>query len=256
MRGAWSRMLLLTGVCLALLVGAGAAGASTRTSYYVVFMVRGSFRHVIDGMALAGFDQTDVAGWSYRERFGPVNLAKSTVKARTSAAKVSGTWSTSLMYSPDNAGADCSQQGKFVSGAAQMSVVAAAGARAFKGASLVLSAGRQGLAVSPIQNCDDAGEFFGVPINTGASCDTGSGSIREALLRTGPTCSTADYFTAHVRVSEKGLSAHRFTYRVSSAKPDAEKVSPGCNQQDNPSMGYTISCAYSWSGTVSLQPAG
>ena len=273
MRGAYRGLLLLAGVYAAML-GSGAAMATARTTtaaarattatarttktaagYYVTFKVAGSFKHTVLGMALAGFNQTDVATWSYRERFGPVDLAHSTRHVRTSAPKVSGSWSTSLMYTADNAQSDCSQLGHFNSGAAQMSVVAADVAGS-KGAALVLSAGQQGLSESPLQNCDDAQEFFGGPDNVAGSCNAGSGSIREALQQSGPGCSTATFFTVHLGVSERALSAHHFSYNISSAKSYAEKVSPGCNQQDNPSMGYLISCTYGWSGTVTLRPAG
>ena len=256
MRGTYRGPLLLIGVLVAFLASAATASAApVKTAkpadYYVTFKVSGSFSHTILGISLAGFNQTDVAKWSYRERFGPVDLAKSTRRARTRTPKVSGSWSTSIMYAGVNAQSDCSQLGHFDSGGAQLSV-----AGGVKGAALVLSAGQQGLGGYPLQNCDDAQEFFGAPDNLAGTCNAGSGSIREALQQSGTACSKATYFTVHLSVSKRSLSARHFSYNVSSAKSYAEKVSPGCNQQDNPSMGYTISCAYGWSGTVTFQPVG
>jgi hypothetical protein len=246
------RLLLLTCGFLAS-AGFGAAAATATTRYYVTFKISGSFSHTVLGMSSVGFDETDAAKWSYRERFGPVDLAKSARRARTSKPKVSGSWSTSLVYGASNGPSDCSQAGRFDSGGARLSMVGAAG---FRSAAISLSAGQQGLGGYPSQNCDDAQQFFGAPDNLGATCNAGSGSIREALRRAGGACSKATYFTVHLGVSRRGLSAHHFTYKVSSARPYAEKVSPGCNQQDNPSMGYTIGCMYSWSGTVTFLPAG
>jgi hypothetical protein len=254
------RRLLTASLGVAAAIVAVASPALARSArpkaYYVTLSVRGSFSYRFLGMAVAGFDQLDTANWTYKDRFGPIDVSGSgTHSARAATPKVSGGWSNSLTFEPQSASSDCQVLGHFVPNGGGRLRVTELHAPGFDGAVLAISGGSAPLAALPDQTCGDSHDLFfaGPPPRSEPGACTGIREDFKGSSQQAGGCSTATFFTARVSVSPEGLRARHGSYRVSDTKPAGEKVATGCNEKATAGVSWT--CAYSWSGTVTLAPA-
>jgi hypothetical protein len=225
-------------------------------AYYVTLSVRGSFSYRFLGMAVAGFDQVDTANWTYKDRFGPIDVSASgTHSARAATPKVSGNWSNSLTLSPPNDSSDCHLLGHFMSNGGGRLRVTELHAPGLDGAVLAISGGSDPLAALPDQTCGDSHDLFftGPPARSEPGACTGIREDFKGSSQQAGGCSPATFFTSRVSVIPQGLRARHGSYSISDAKSAGEKVAPGCNVKRSGGLSWT--CAYSWSGTVTLAPA-
>jgi hypothetical protein len=86
-------LIALLGVAAAIvpITSPALARPARAKAYYVTLSVRGSFSYRFLGMAVAGFDQVDTANWTYKDRFGPIDVSGSgTHSARAATPRSRG----------------------------------------------------------------------------------------------------------------------------------------------------------------------
>lgn len=217
---------------------AAASAGSTPSKYYAIYKLSGSFTGKFNGQTVANYSQTEKGNWTYREKFGPFSIKRSTAHVRTSNPTLGGGWSYQQVGDPS---VTCHTSGKW--GALNFPPTmksTEAHAPNFDGVLLVLTAGP-----------DPMGNYSGNPACTPAGFFGNCSSyIGRALATPASNCNRPKYFITDLSVSDSGLKHHHYVYDVSNTRKGSERVSKDCNQ------GTYYSCSYSWSGTVTFQPAG
>ncbi len=229
-------------------------------SYFLIYKIKGSFSDKAPDTNCCGTDTTYAANWTYREVYGPLDPYKSQHHVRFGNPDASGTWSYKLV-APSQPSGDCDVHGTWsgVGGNPTLAVteVHLPGADAgpgFDGAALVISAGAYGPSQNMFSACQGAG-FFGP--TDGSSAPACGGDMRQALVAHHGACNAENWFTTDLSVSDSGLEHHHLVYDVSNSRPGSERVASNCNYVPYAAgSGYTRTCSYSWSGTVTFQPAG
>jgi len=264
MMNAWRGVHLAVSVALvAILLATSAVAVAKKPSknptgsskYYVTYKVKGSFSDQALGQSCSICNANIIytANWNFQERFGPVNLDKSAKNVRASAPVVSGSYAYNHDPTPGpEAEPNCDVTGSMLSGPnGVMNVVELhlPGGTGFDGVALGISDGQTGPgAGQPSSPCGNS-NFFGP--------ECGLSVVRTDLSGGGGgQCSTANFFATNLSVPDSKLRTHHFTYNVSNSRSGSETVDKYCNDPPPWQQGFTRSCSYSWSGTVTLRPTG